>query len=671
MYLFLPSQVISQNNQIAEIRNLLNKNSFIILADTIDQSDSISLRSNFQSLSFFLFEENSESLSKLFKISNQLTEKREKIKGLYRHVRCQFCYSLFDQHNHKPNRFKNSSELICGNCFLDFKNSDNQSDDSILNIEPQFDLQILKSLQNIYKDKNLPECGIHPGSFRRFICLDQNCVPNKSLHCHFCSKIKHASCKQEFDFRVFYANLKIDLGKTEKITDRISLFLNMANIHFPEFYKLQFWAREINKNWIHLDCFFIDENLGKIKSEIQQNEILVIFSQIHFIDQILIEIEKIVSFGRINELESLKKLVHQIEDLSSLNLETQSIKFISENQKSEIISTNFSLENNNRIDKINLHSNTRNYFEINKILLSENQSLKSANHDLAILNSSLKSENNKLILHNQILLAELQKLVWKTHASQSSRGLSASKSPNIHFDFSSDFLKPRIFPNKFQKPILVLKGTDFPLNQIKCKLFPPNHRVNILIIFDNETDCHLIQSQMKESGLNMQSIAIKSDRIQNFEFEPKSFSSALVLSKKHNCIELGKLLLKLLNCNVNIVMGMWSNHSNFYPQLGFQGPLKPGSSDSQFQNFNMLVPDHPLFEGITTLTDPTNFKYRIISELSKIGVVECIAEWQDHRPLVAIRFDLKGLVTAFGFSIGEQGSLDGLKLILNALRFTR
>jgi hypothetical protein len=76
-------------------------------------------------------------------------------------------------------------------------------------------------------------------------------------------------------------------------------------------------------------------------------------------------------------------------------------------------------------------------------------------------------------------------------------------------------------------------------------------------------------------------------------------------------------------------------------------------------------PGHPIFVGISNISQGTD-KRRCSGALAPGA--ELVAEWNDHKPLVAVRNDKNGLVVSisaqFG-SVGVQG--DGMKMLINAL----
>jgi len=53
--------------------------------------------------------------------------------------------------------------------------------------------------------------------------------------------------------------------------------------------------------------------------------------------------------------------------------------------------------------------------------------------------------------------------------------------------------------------------------------------------------------------------------------------------------------------------------------------------------------------------------------------VEIVAEWCNGYPLVAIRYDLHGLITSITFSCGtgDYGSQDGIAVVINALALSK
>jgi hypothetical protein len=80
-------------------------------------------------------------------------------------------------------------------------------------------------------------------------------------------------------------------------------------------------------------------------------------------------------------------------------------------------------------------------------------------------------------------------------------------------------------------------------------------------------------------------------------------------------------------------------------------------------------PLHPLLEGVTNITQGTD-KRRCSGALA--SGAELLAEWNDHKPFVAIRNDKSGLVVSlsaqFG-SVGVQG--DGIRLLANAVSLSK
>lgn len=76
--------------------------------------------------------------------------------------------------------------------------------------------------------------------------------------------------------------------------------------------------------------------------------------------------------------------------------------------------------------------------------------------------------------------------------------------------------------------------------------------------------------------------------------------------------------------------------------------------------------DHLLFRRSSSIT-PGEFPSRSKVSLSPHGQVELVAKWADGVPMIAIRHDMKGLITSFGFGVGRPLSQDGIDVVVNAL----
>lgn len=124
--------------------------------------------------------------------------------------------------------------------------------------------------------------------------------------------------------------------------------------------------------------------------------------------------------------------------------------------------------------------------------------------------------------------------------------------------------------------------------------------------------------------------------------------------------ELGNFLQKAAENGTNIVVVFLANLQPYNPSGQFQSPLIPKeSNDINYPGWRLLFQDHLLFKDNPTITKGSSF-YRPLNSLNTVGKVQMVAQWNDGVPLVAVRYDLKGLITSCGFEIGSIGCQDGI-----------
>lgn len=123
---------------------------------------------------------------------------------------------------------------------------------------------------------------------------------------------------------------------------------------------------------------------------------------------------------------------------------------------------------------------------------------------------------------------------------------------------------------------------------------------------------------------------------------------------------------------INVVITHFANSSNNkYPKGKFENMHAIGPYDIYDYKYKVLIKDHPLFKDNPSITHHPQFKNRCKFLKEMNGMVEIVAKWKDKIPMIAIRYDFKGLITSIGFNIGKNGSEDGLEVVVNALYLTK
>lgn len=622
-------------------------------------------------MTFLSFINSQNGLSNLIKTSIKEFEKRQKIKNLYSHTRCHFCYQIFDKKQNKPYKFKTSENRVCEECIKQLSNPFKSDVSDNINIDTQIDDFILKQIEKIFADKNIPFCPFHEDNPKRLICFEETCT-YQSFHCHFCSKEKHKDCLKEYEFRHFLNVLCFNFSQPQEIMKQLYSLINLQNIDFQGFKLLDTFINKKTKSIKKIDYFHIDSNCGELKFFIlQDGRILVKNTNLINIETLIKDFIQNTHETKQFDFNLFIDLIKNLEKITKIDLQIYSIKKVTSGNIPFVNIGSVLTSDRFKNDKLSLLLDQKNFISLNKKILQENQSFAAQIEMLQNENNFLKAENTKITAHNDILSNEIKKSIFKPSKNGSIKALSVSKN---YFNLNQDdqiFIRHKTENPKFDH--FLPNSNSFQFKSTKPNYFLYDHSkvVNVLIIYDEEIDCQLIQQKIREFGFNMMGIAIKSDRIDTFHVDLKPINSVLIMSKKHDQKILGDLLNRLVHMGVNLVFCMWPNHFNYYPLSDFQAPFKAGHSDSKFQNYELLIQNHVIFEGVVCLTDQTNFKYRIITEVIDLSTVDLVAVWEDKKPMCAIRYDLQGLITCFGFCIGEKGSLDGIRAILNALRLTK
>ena len=83
-------------------------------------------------------------------------------------------------------------------------------------------------------------------------------------------------------------------------------------------------------------------------------------------------------------------------------------------------------------------------------------------------------------------------------------------------------------------------------------------------------------------------------------------------------------------------------------QFLLQSPLIPQPLDHVQLGWRPLIAHHPILEGNPSLT-PGSDTRRAVTVLNQCGKTDLVAEYNDYKPLIAIRYDQSALVTSLGF----------------------
>ncbi len=136
-------------------------------------------------------------------------------------------------------------------------------------------------------------------------------------------------------------------------------------------------------------------------------------------------------------------------------------------------------------------------------------------------------------------------------------------------------------------------------------------------------------------------------------------------------VKLGQDLLSYINTGVNIVIVLFSNSTNYQPPEGIFNFIELKLDDYHgAKTWKKLMSDHPLFDGNPTVSVGSEKRRAVLGKIHS-GSVDLVAEWEDGIPMMAVRKDLPGLVTQLGFQCGREGSQDGLRVVINALRMIK
>ena len=115
-----------------------------------------------------------------------------------------------------------------------------------------------------------------------------------------------------------------------------------------------------------------------------------------------------------------------------------------------------------------------------------------------------------------------------------------------------------------------------------------------------------------------------------------------------SCVENGK----------SVVQIYWNNsQSEKYPKGKFPSIFigKNGYEFKENQEYELLLPNNPLFTGNPKLTPGSNDVRLQVEKVSTDGYIDVVAKWKDGVPLAAVRTDLKGLIISLGIECGQYG----------------
>ena len=234
--------------------------------------------------------------------------------------------------------------------------------------------------------------------------------------------------------------------------------------------------------------------------------------------------------------------------------------------------------------------------------------------------------------------------------------------------------------NKFDDTVSKLENMSSKLtknNLFNVNTYSFNYKNTINLLHFTNFDCYspskesLIQSA-KYAGLNLN---INENRGLELNYNLLAGIDTVLVStsSKVNKEKLGNLLSDFIDKGGNVIIVLLANSlNNSIPTGKFQEitPLIPKDTDYKFQTYNILIPNHPLFEGNPRISEGGN-KIRSILEVNPNGNIELVAKWSDGVPMVAIRTDLNGLITSIGFNCGNVGSPDGNRLVINAIKLSK
>jgi len=134
---------------------------------------------------------------------------------------------------------------------------------------------------------------------------------------------------------------------------------------------------------------------------------------------------------------------------------------------------------------------------------------------------------------------------------------------------------------------------------------------------------------------------------------------------------LGNLLAEYVDKGGNVVIVLFSCSTTYtMPKGRFDPPLIPKADDASHQGWKATMNNHLLLNGNVSVSAGSD-KRRGVVELNPRGQIDLVAVWDDGVPMIAVRKDLKGIITTLGFQVGTVGSQDGLKAVVNALRLEK